>query len=297
MLFAMSEGGAKRLTSFAQADSLIQAEFDDFNIQEQQIQITTTNIDSNLTRKTYHVRLPYTFSKTQFHAALNDRFHRYAVKTPARVTFPQQNVDIHLTFRGTVLRTISLQTDPELVAQRNQTSILMTFKKPPNQQLLDQLAQMGESIPIVLKIANPMQASTYQQKFSSTPARLIFWFQTKEGDDLIEANPALAVKKLQQLQEVLPEALILRASQNSNINERIVQNTDLTLINAGNALLLHEQLGKSSFMNKLRSISTATDTSMALVQGNKTTLNWLQEQLPELKRNGVDITFPPAVTL
>lgn len=291
LLFATSDDGPKRLRDLAQADSLIQKKLTEFNIDEQQIRITTTQIDSNFSRKTYYIGIPYQFSKTQFHAELNRIFHDYSVETPAKVTFPEQNVDIHLLYRGTVIRTLSLQTDPNLVVNRNRVSILMTFEELPDDKLVAELTSLGEPIPVVIKIENPMQANDLKKQINYD--HIIFWLQGKNGENLMTANPQTAASKLNQLNNILPEAQILQFRQNDQTQQRLISNTDLTFINASNALLLNEELGKTSFFEELSKLYARPEHSVAVITGSAATISWLQEKLPELKKAGIDLVRPP----
>jgi len=293
MLFTASDGGTNRLQTIAQADSLIQQELADFNIGNNQIEVKTTRVDSNFSRKTYQVGLPYQFSKTQFHAELNSRLHPYGIATPAQVTFPEKNVDIHLLYRGTVIRTISLQTNPELVLDRNQISLLVSFDEFPDNELINNLASLGEPIPIVIKIENPIQANDLRKRLENRYNRLLFWLQTPSGEDLIRTNPSAALAKLKQIENVLPQARILQYRHVEKQQEPLVAKTDLTFVNAGDALLLHEDLGKASFFEELNKLQTNRKHSMGVITGNETTLSWLAEQLPKLKKAGIEIVPPP----
>lgn len=293
LLFATSDRAQNYLHDLGQADSLIQKKLADFNIDEQQIRTTITRVDSNFRRKTYHLGLPYRFSKTQFHAELNRTFHDYAVKTPAKVTFPEQDVDIHLLYQGTVIRTISLQTDPELVMSRSAKSILITFDQLPDEDLINSLASLGEPIPIVFKVSNPMQADNLQKQMNSQYNRIIFWLQNNNGEGLITTNPEAAASQLKRLENILPEAQILHFRQSDKTQQQLMTNTNLTFISVANALLLNEGLGKASFFEKLNKLYTNPDRSIAVITGSQTTLSWLKEKLPELKKAGIDLVPPP----
>ncbi|MDZ7682255.1 MAG: hypothetical protein U5J63_11235 [Fodinibius sp.] len=292
MLFTASEEGSRQLRNLAQADSLIQQELAAFNISDEQIRLSSTRIDSSFRRKTYHIGLPYQFSKTQFHAELNSRLHPYGVKTPAQVTFPERNVDIHLLYRGTVIRTLALQTDPELVMNRNHMSLLFVFDQLPKTELINRIANLGEPIPIAIKIENPMQANEIRKQMTNYP-RLLFWLQNREGKDLIRNNTETAVTKLRQIQEVLPSAHILQFQYSKKIRRKIAEETDLTFISAANALMLHRGIGKASFFEELHKLQANRNHSIAVITGNETTISWLEEKLPELKKAGTTLIPPP----
>lgn len=293
MLFAGPGGEVKQLSSLAQADSLIQSKLSEFNIGEEQIRISTSQVDSSFIRKTYHVDLPFQFSKTQFHAELNRTLHKYSIKTPAKVTFPEQNIAIHLLTSGTVIRTLSLETDPKLVMSHNKVSILFTSEELPGETLVSELASLGEPIPLVIKIEDPMQANEFAKKIKNHYNRLIFWLQDNNGESLMATNPDNAKRKLNQLGDILPEAHILQFRQNDQRQQQVMTKTNLTFINASDALLLNEEMGKASFFEELDKLLSQPEHSTAVVNGSHQTLSWLKEKLPELKKDGIDLVPPP----
>ena len=296
MLFSGSGGGSERLQSLAEADSLIQQELASYNIRPDQIETRTVRVDSNFSRKTYTVNLPYQFSKTQFHANLNSRFHRYGIETPAKVTFPEKNVDIQLLYNSTVIRTVSLQTDPDLTYSRNRASLLLTFDELPDDDVISSLASLGEPIPIVIKIQNPMQANELRKQLDGRYPWLLFWFQSQDGRDLMTANPDGAVSKLKQLGNVVPKAQILQMRKNDKTQQQLVAQTNLSFVNANDALLLHEEMGKGTFLEALQKLQAQPAHKMAVISGSETTLSWLKDKLPELKKAGIELVPPPQTT-
>ena len=299
MLFMTSDGGSKQLQPLARADSLIRSELREFNINHHQTRISTEVIDSNFARKTYHIGVPYQFSKTQFHAELNNRLYPYAVETPANVSFPQEDMSIHLLYKNTVIRSIILQTDPDLTITENQMSLLVVFDNMPGEELIAKIQQLGEPIPIVLKINNPMQANDYRKRLGSRYNRIMFWLQNDDGQELISTNKSGAISKLKQLQEVLPRATMLHraTTKQHEQSHKKISNTITNFVNADNARMLSEQLGKQSFFNELDTLRTTNNQSMVIISGNETTLSWLSQKLPELKKAGVRIIPPPKVSL
>ncbi|HKK44162.1 MAG TPA: hypothetical protein VJ964_01485 [Balneolaceae bacterium] len=294
MLFESSDIAPRQLQSLAQADTLIHKELSAFNIQDRQLQETTIKVDSNFSRKIYHIGVPFQFSKTQLHAELNKIFYKYDVKTPARVSFPEKNMRIELVYHNTVIRTVSIQTDHDLVADRNNVSILIVFNEVPDDELLSQLESLGEPIPIVLTIDSPMQANELNKQLKSKYRHLIFWLQDENGNDLIKTNPKEAINKLRQLEDVMPSAnMLLMNNRNSGKEPKLVARTNISFVNASNALMLHEDLGKASFREELDQLANDPSHSMALVTGNETTVSWLSNKIPELKKTGVDIIYPP----
>lgn len=299
MLFASPEGASKHLRSLAQADTLIQQELESFNIQNRQLHTSTINVDSNFNRKIYRVGVPFKLSKTQLHAELNRVFYDYGVKTPARVSFPQKDVRIDLVYQGTVIRSIILQTDPDLVFTKNKVSILVAFNEMPDNELISKLASLGEPIPLVLKVTSPMEANEMAKKLKSRYQHILFWLQNDDGEDLIKTNPDKAVNKLKQLEDIMPDAEMLLLNTNSHNQsteaeqKKLMAKTNLSFVNASDALMLHEGLGRASFRHELDKLVDNSENSMALITGNETTVMWLSEKLPELTKAGVDIIYPP----
>ena len=299
MLFATSDGGSKQLQPLSRADSLIYSELRDFNIGNSQIRVSSVSIDSTFSRKIYHVGVPYQFSKTQFHAELNNRFYPYAVNTPAKVTFPQEDMNIHLLYRNTVVRSIIIKTDPDLTMTQNRISLLVVFDDMPGEQLIKKIQQLGEPIPIVLKIQDPMQANDYRKRLGSRYNRIIFWLQNDDGQDLISANRSTAISKLNQLQQVLPKAMMLYKAepQETEQSKKLINKLKTDFVDARNARMLNDNIDKQTFFNELADLRTTGSHSVAIISGNETTLSWLGQKLPELKKAGVRIIPPPNVSL
>ncbi|NGP88213.1 hypothetical protein [Fodinibius halophilus] len=301
MFFVTFEHSPKHLSSLAQADSLIQTELSNFNIRQQQVRVSTIPVNPDFKRKKYHLGVPFQFSKTHFHAELNNRLHPYNVETPAHVTFPQEDMNIHLLYKETVIRTISLQTDPDLAYSRDQASLMIVFDEMPGESTIEQVQQYGEPIPIVLKINNPMQANEWRKRLGSRYNRIIFWLQNSNGTDLIKSNRSKAIDKLNQLQQVLPQAMMLYFSRSdessADVKKEIIAKTKMTFVNGSNALILHHEMGKAVFFDKLESLQSPKSRSIALISGNTTTLNWLNQKLPELKKSGISIIPPPKANL
>lgn len=294
MLFTTSPTSLHYLRTPAHADSLIQSEFSNFNIDKDQINISSIRVDSNFSRKIYHIGVPYQFSKTQFHAELNDRFHDYGVETPATVDFPQEDMTIHLLYKGTVIRTLLLQTDPDQTYDQNRISLLILFEEAPGEELISQLESLGEPIPMVLKVENPMQANDLRKRLGSRYQRIIFWLQNKEGEDLLLTDPSGARKRLRQMGEVLPRAtMLLYNTSDSERVQKIISNTKISFVNASNAVMLYEDMGKTTFTRKLGELLNNQTHSIAIIKGNETTLSWLKQQMPDFKKTGGDIIPPP----
>ncbi|TVQ66847.1 MAG: hypothetical protein EA360_05020 [Balneolaceae bacterium] len=96
------------LTTAAELDSLIRDSFIEFNISPLSIQHRSVGVDSLFSRVVFTARVPDSFSKTTFHLHLNAKLRPYSLNTHGLVTFPEQNLRIHLLLDDKVVRTIDL---------------------------------------------------------------------------------------------------------------------------------------------------------------------------------------------
>lgn len=296
MLFTASYGTSEKFQSLAQADSLIEYELKSFSIHEQQIRRSSIEVDSTFSRAIYHIDLPAGFSKTQLHAELNRKFYPLGISTPARISFPDQQMQIHLKYKGTVFRTITLNTDPDLAYTRERASIIIAVDGFPDDELLNSLTSFGEPIPIVLSVSHPMEANELQKSLAGRYDRILFWLINDENEDLIQHNPTMALRRLKQFEDILPNARVqLIGSDNSSQVDNMIAQTNLTYIDARDALHLHEKLGKATFLEELNKLKSSRSYPLAVIKGNETTLHWLGEKLPELKKAGVELIPPPKI--
>lgn len=99
-----------RIKNAAELDSLIYLSFGDADFLNNQIRTYNIPLDKVFSRKVYRVQVPPTFSKTGFHIKLHQRMKPFGFDTPSRVVFPDRDMNIFLTYEGTVIRTIRLIT-------------------------------------------------------------------------------------------------------------------------------------------------------------------------------------------
>lgn len=103
----------KPLRSVAQIDSLITETFIEFGISPVRVRQQTVEIDSLFSRVIYTTRVPDSFSKTTFHLQLNNNLKPYRIETNGKVTFPEQDLRVHLLTNNKVVRTVELLSATE----------------------------------------------------------------------------------------------------------------------------------------------------------------------------------------
>lgn len=81
-------------------EPLIGSEFRKFNIK----------VDSTFSRTVYRVNVPGGFSKTMFHFKLHQTLQKYGFKSPARVIFPERDMNIYIQDDNVIRSTIRLIT-------------------------------------------------------------------------------------------------------------------------------------------------------------------------------------------
>lgn len=116
LLIATPEAENRRVRSLAQVDSLIQETFVPFNIGERQIDSRYVAVDSTFRRRVFRLTLPASVSKTQLHARMQRTLHPYDISSPSRVKLPGEEMNIHLVWNQTVIRTLHLRTDTDSAA-------------------------------------------------------------------------------------------------------------------------------------------------------------------------------------
>lgn len=67
-------------------------------------------VDSSFTRIVYRVPVHPSFSKTMFHFGLHKELSKFEIETPARVVFPERDMNIYIYDSGTIRSTIRLVT-------------------------------------------------------------------------------------------------------------------------------------------------------------------------------------------
>ena len=95
-------------------DSLINNHFEDHFIPKEDIRRFSIEVDTAFTRSVYRVNVPPSFSKTMFHFDLHRTLLNYDITTPARVLFPEQDMNIYIVDKGTVRSTIRLLTTKQI---------------------------------------------------------------------------------------------------------------------------------------------------------------------------------------
>lgn len=117
LLYTVEPEPVQPLQSVSQIDSLITDTFQDFDFSHDELRRTSVEVDTSFSRLVYRTETDPEFSKTTFHYTLAERIYPYELRTAAVAHFPDQDLHIHITYNGTVYRTIRLLTEESNVDQ------------------------------------------------------------------------------------------------------------------------------------------------------------------------------------
>ncbi len=96
-------------------DSLVTSHFEKNPVIGNNYRTYRIDVDTNFTRTVYRVPVPPAFSKTMFHMNLHTSLQKYKIETPARVRFPERDMNIYIHQNGTIRSTIRLiTTEPKV---------------------------------------------------------------------------------------------------------------------------------------------------------------------------------------
>lgn len=284
LLVTASGGQHRSLESLAQVDSLLQADFQNFSIKSSQVESWFVTVDSTFRRRVFRITLPGRFSKTQLHAEIHRTLHPYGVETPSRVIFPQRDMNIHLRWKETIIRTLQLRTDPDLPMHQNVASILVAFGNPPDPDLQRRFREMGEALVPAVAVRTPMEAGAFRQGWNEFGVEPVVWLREEGGDlDAI----------LRQVGNSRPGTAVV-GGEITGIRQAIERHS-LDYVPADEARLLLPGSGREHFMEQLDAFAREArrgERPLLIVSAGSRTLAWLREALPEYKKSGLSLTGP-----
>ena len=290
----------KQLTSLSQADSLITREFREFNIKKKQVRIKDIHVNKKFTRKIYIVDLPVQFSKTYLHDELNQKLYSYGIKDPAIVHLPEGNMDIQLAYQGDIIRTIKLVSDTSIKYRRYPASILAYFNQRPSVKVVKAIEDLGNRLPIVLKISNVSEAKTWYNEIKKANPHVIFWISN--GEPLQDSNGAIdwhLNEQLQTLGKLFRNPTVL-VNPNANEQTRILidkdsQHLGINYINTHQAIVVNTEAGRFHFERQLQQFMRQAEKDtrpIMLISATDESFGWLKSSIQRFKKSGLTLVSP-----
>ncbi|HYW35228.1 MAG TPA: hypothetical protein VE868_07470 [Balneolaceae bacterium] len=109
LLISLPSTQHKHLHSLSQADSLLFVTLSEFHVPKDDVSTRSIKVDSAFTRTVDVVTVPSNFPQTRFHLALKNECSPYQISLPARVIFPEKNLNILFDYHHTIINTVKLR--------------------------------------------------------------------------------------------------------------------------------------------------------------------------------------------
>lgn len=299
LFFVWSPDSKYQLQESSEIDSLITLSFTRFHIPGNQIRSQTVRIDPDFSRTVYFVNVPPGFSQTRFHFELNEILRLYGLQTPATVEFPDQDVRIHITHGSTVVRTVQLQTDPNLILYRDFASLIIGFDRPPRQSQMDRIIALGEPLTIAIRSAVPHQDFEAVRQLRREYPHIAWWLRNSEGIDYSQPEQMQNfLNQLNRLNQVDNGARVLFFSpyeEGQTIPESVLtgfRRQDLQIITTGDALLLSD-LGNTARIEETTDLllqrSSVRNPPILILEGTDSNILQLQSYISRLKQENIQL--------
>lgn len=291
---------ARSLESLDQLDKSILNELDRFNIPNDQIHSNTVHVNDQFSRKNYRVEVAPSFSKTQFHYELQQQLWPLGIQLPAELSLPYNEMRIHLYLDHTVVRSIRLQTDPDMASSSNPVSMMVVTAPNPPDALIHQMVQMAEPIPLVVPVTSPLEAREIHGSLSNRYHPLIFWIRTSNRKDMFtHTSPAKVEKLAAEYRQVMPEATYLvwnrsAAKLSPELIKKLAESRlDFVYLDGENQFHLNNTDSFDAELQKIQADIQQGKNPMLILPDQSEAVDDIYNRFLELKKKGVQIVAPP----
>jgi hypothetical protein len=287
------------LYSLSEIDHIIESELVEFNIKQSQIRQRKSGLEEGFGRQILRVNVPANFSKTFFHSELAYRLNEYGIRTPAVVQLPNGDMNIHVYWLDTVVRTIELRRNTELVRYHDPGIILLESTTEPSSELLNKLALMGEPIRLVLRSDNADVLLSWLELVprSSKPPIIHLDYRssiTELKDDRFDRF----VNEISRINKQWPNTAVLLNLENIELAEtriKRLKRTGAHVVRVTKPLPVPERITRDEFkilLGDFVSQSRAGMLPVLMIPGKVNILDWLQQDLVNYKKGGLNLSEP-----
>lgn len=290
------------LKSLDEIDQIVEKELFEFNIKESQIKKRQSGIENGFDRSIIRVTVPSNFSKTFFHSELAHNLYPYGIQSPAIVDLPSGDMNIHIYWMNTVVRTIELRPNTDLVRYRDPGVILLETTSEPSAELLAKLTQMGEPIRLVLRSDNADVLLSWMDiipRNSKPPIIHLDYGMTLT--DLKDERFDRFVGEISRINKQWPNTSVLVSLEDEELSENRItrlQRTGAHVAKVSNILSMSERINRDEFreiLNDFVSKSRSGNHPVLVIPGRANILDWLQEDLVNYKKGGLHLSEPEFV--
>lgn len=295
-----------KLTSLAQADSIILATLNEFNVYEDQVSIQTVKADTGFYRTVYNIKVPRNFAASHWHYTIHKKLDDYQIQTPGRVNLKEKKLNIHLLLHDTIFRTLRFEKDTTRYQRYFTAHLFLKFDRIPDPALIQEVVRLGEPIPIILPVSPILDMKTPISHIYNVYPRVAYQLgkQQNSTDDVNWKNVNELAQKLDQLKSIDRTAKVFiykdQLTELGADGSHKISRTGVQIYNVDRTIKLDADDGRAQFSRQLRlAVESARegDAPLLIVEANGVTLNWLHEFLPEYRKKGLLITNPPLLAL
>jgi len=287
------------LTSLTELDDIIKDELIEFNIKQSQIQTRTVDEQLGFGRLIYRVDVPENFSKTFFHSELSRRLYPFEVRTPSIVNLPSKDLNIHVYWRNTIVRTLELRSSSDLSRNMNPGTIILETTVAPSRELLQRIELIGEPIRIVYRSDNTDVLLSWLQSTPRTMKPPLIHLDYNSGvaglpDERFDryiSDVSRMVKQSSNTSLILIEQGGFVASSRL---QRLLR-TGVHVTRVQNPLYVSGNTDRDTFNELLQTFVRETrvgNRPVFVIPAIMTYIEWLQEDLIRYKKGGLHLTEP-----
>jgi len=290
---------SENLTSLEVIDEIIQSELTEFNVKQSQIRERDAGITDGFNRKVYRVSIPQNFSKTFLHSELAYRLSQYGVATPSTVNLPDDEMNIHIYWRNTVVRTIELRNNSNVVRNQSPGAILLTSDTYPSQAVLNRITQMGEPIRLILESDNTdVILSWMQQMPRNMKPPLIALNYGAAVAGLSDERFDRYVADVARIRKQSTNATMILIEMGGSIEERRVsrlRRTGIYMTVVSSPMRVKAPIDRESFRAQLQTFvyaSRAGELPVLILPASAEIVDWLKADLVNYKKGGLVLAEP-----
>ncbi len=183
LLLKQSYRESRPFPNLRTADSLIASVCHDFGMNRSSCRIETIFTHPGFKRKIWHIALPVNLSQTFFHYDLAQKAAPYHIETPAQVDLRENTMNIQLYYRGTVIRTLALRNDTNIVRHNLAVSVILFFNHHPDKQIIHLIHSMGEPIKVAFKTDDVINTASWLRVPGMEDFDVAYWIDQRPSDD------------------------------------------------------------------------------------------------------------------
>lgn len=279
-------------------DAIIQSELTEFNIKQSQISERNAGVGDGFDRTILRVTVPQDFSKTFLHSELAMRMSPLGVGTPATVNVPDNEMNIHVYWRNTVVRTIELRYGSSV---RNQSPgvILLLTDSYPSETLLRSIAQMGEPVRLILKSDNTDVILSWLRQIPRTMKPPLVSLDYGAGvSGLSDERFDRYVADITRIRKQTSNASLILTQAGGAISDRRLarlRRTGIYLTVIKDPLTVAPSVDRDTFRADLQAFvyaSRAGERPVLILPATTDFIDWLKEDLVNYKKGGLMLAEP-----